>query len=580
MGLLSFGQGGDAKAILNALNRSQAIIEFDLQGNILSANDNFCKALGYNRSEIVGKHHRIFVDPQDADSQAYRDFWAKLGRGEFDQRQYKRFTKSGQPIWIEASYNPVFRGKKPYKIIKIATDITAAKLKSMDSDGKLDALSRSQAVIEFTPSGEILTANDAFCKTLGYDLKEIVGKHHSMFCDNTYASSPEYKEFWHKLNVGGFQSNEFMRIGKGGKKVFIQATYNPIVDEKGKVFKIVKFATDVTGRVNAVDAIGAGLERLAQCNIRMTIDEPFIPAFEYLRQNFNMSIGKFQETLAQVLSETASVSQHSDAMLDGSSSLAQRSEQQAEALEKTSTALEEITVTVKESSARASETRNLVRDARKAATESTKVVGSTVDAMSRIESASKEIGSIISVIDEIAFQTNLLALNAGVEAARAGESGKGFAVVAQEVRELAQRSAKAAREISALIAKSSEEVTEGVRLVGETGSALNHISTFVESIDNNVEAIARAAAEQASSLTEVSSSVNALDQMTQENASMVSGMNAISAALSSGAAKLTELANRFQLNRRSSIREPGSAAAMRGAQDRRGPDTNQRRSAA
>jgi methyl-accepting chemotaxis protein len=580
MGLFSLGQGGDAKAILGALNRSQAIIEFDLQGNILDVNDNFCKALGYTKPELVGKHHRIFIDPEEVSSQAYRDFWAKLGRGEFDQRQYKRISKSGQPVWIEASYNPVFRGNKPYKVIKIATDITVSKNKSMDSDGKIEALMRSQAIIEFTPSGEILTANENFCKTLGYDLKEIVGKHHSMFCDNTYTASPEYKEFWRKLSAGEFQSDEFMRLGKGGNKVYIQASYNPIFDEKGKVIKIVKFAADVTGRVNAIAAIGAGLGRLAQCNIRMTIDEPFIPTFEHLRQDFNMSIGKFQETLAEVLSETASVSSNSDEMLEGSSSLAQRSEQQAAALEQTSAALEEITVTVKESSSRTSETRNLVRDARKAATESTKVVDSTVEAMSRIESASKEISSIISVIDEIAFQTNLLALNAGVEAARAGESGKGFAVVAQEVRELAQRSAKAAREISALIAKSSDEVTEGVRLVGETGGALTRISTFVASIDNNIEAIARAAAEQSTSLSEISSAVNSLDQMTQKNASMVSGMNAISEALSSGAAKLTELAGRFQLNRRGSIREPGSSAAMRGSQDRRGQSPDQRRNAA
>jgi methyl-accepting chemotaxis protein len=579
MGLFSLGGTGDAKAILGALNRSQAIIEFDLQGNILDANENFCKAMGYAKSEIVGKHHRIFVAPEEVTSQAYRDFWAKLGRGEFDQRQYKRIGKSGQHVWIEASYNPVFRGNKPYKVIKIATDITAAKIKSMDSDGKIDALLRSQAVIEFTPTGEILTANESFCKLLGYDLKEIVGKHHSMFCDQAYTASPAYKEFWRKLDAGEFQSDEFMRIGKGGIKAYIQATYNPILDDTGKVFKVVKFATDITGRVNAIAAIGAGLERLSQCNIRMTIDEPFIPAFEHLRNDFNMSIGKFQETLAEVLHETASVTGNSNEMFEGSSSLAQRSEQQAAALEQTSAALEQITVTVKESSSRTSETRNLVRDARKAATESTKVVDSTVEAMSRIEGASNEISSIISVIDEIAFQTNLLALNAGVEAARAGESGKGFAVVAQEVRELAQRSAKAAREISALIAKSSSEVTEGVRLVGETGGALTRISTFVESIDTNIEAIARAAAEQSTSLSEINSAVNALDQMTQKNASMVSGMNAISEALSTGAAKLTELANRFQLNRRSGPREPGTSAAMRGSQDRRGgPD--QRRNAA
>lgn len=250
---MSFGFQSEASAVLAAMSQSQAVIEFDLSGKILSANPNFCAALGYELSEIVGRHHRMFVDPAEAASAEYRQFWINLGAGKFDQRQYKRIGKGGKEIWIEASYNPVFRGGKPYKVIKFATDITGQKLKSAEDAGKLDALSRAQAVIEFTPAGEILTANENFLNTLGYQLSEIKGKHHSMFCEPAYTNSEDYRRFWSRLAGGQFVADEFMRLGKGGKKVYIQASYNPIFDLNGKVFKVVKFATDVTKRVENVD---------------------------------------------------------------------------------------------------------------------------------------------------------------------------------------------------------------------------------------------------------------------------------------------------------------------------------------
>lgn len=559
---------GDSSAVLHAFSRSQAIISFKPDGTILDANENFCKALGYEREEIVGKHHRIFVQPSEAASADYKSFWAKLATGEFEQRQYKRVTKSGDEIWIEASYNPVFRHGKVVKVVKIATDITRAKRNNLESDGKLTALSRAQAVIEFTPDGNILTANQNFLDTLGYSLEEIVGKHHRMFCEQNYVASAEYANFWPRLAAGEFFSDEFKRLTKDGKAVFIQATYNPILDEDGKVIKVVKFATDVTGRVRALQEIGAGLERLSDCNIRVTIDDPFVPEFDHLRHDFNKSLAKFQETLEQVLAETVTLSTKSGEMRDSAEGIAHRSEQQAAALEQTSAALEQITVTVRKSTGRTADARNLVKEARSAASKSVEVVTSTVNAMDRIETASKEISNIIGVIDEIAFQTNLLALNAGVEAARAGEAGKGFAVVAQEVRELAQRSAKAAKEISGLIANSSNEVKEGVRLVRETGDALRHIEEFVQSIDSNVGAIATASAEQSTSLTEINSAINGLDQMTQENAGMVSGMSAIAEALARGASDLEQLVKRFKLNRRKWIREPGSDASKRGPEFR------------
>ncbi|EMS95051.1 sensory methylation accepting chemotaxis protein [Agrobacterium tumefaciens str. Cherry 2E-2-2] len=551
--------GLDASAVLDALSRSQAIIEFDLTGKILKANDNFCKAVGYQQSEIVGRTHSMFLSPEDAASPEYKSFWAKLSRGEYDQGQYRRRAKNGDEIWIEASYNPVFRFGKPYKVVKIATDITSIKRKSAEDDGKLAALSRAQAMIEFTPDGKILSANENFLATLGYTAEDIIGKHHSMFCEPAYAQSQDYRDFWKELGKGHFSTGQFMRLGKDGKRVFIQASYNPIIDDRGRVFKVVKFAFDVTDRMHAVEELGAALERLSQCNIRITLDKPFVGEFERLRCDFNKSIAEFQKTLENVLGQTGDLTRSSQEVSEASVNLAERSREQAVALEETSAALEEITATVRSSTENMKETRKLVQSARTSTVASTEVVERTVDAMQRIETASREISQIIGVIDEIAFQTNLLALNAGVEAARAGEAGKGFAVVAQEVRELAQRSANAAKEIKALINNSGTEVLEGVRLVGETGEALKQIDALVRHIDGNVDMIAKAADEQAVGISEINKAVNRLDRMTQENAAMSARTTVISTTLAQGADALAQLVSLFKLNRRTVQREDGSS---------------------
>jgi len=556
-----FGRILSNAALLEALDKSQAIIEFDLKGMILHANENFCKTMGYTLEEIVGKHHRIFVDPAEAVSKAYEEFWKQLVGGQYDQKQYKRIAKGGREIWIQATYNPVFRGKKPFKIVKLATDITAAKQSAAEDKGKLQALSRAQAIIEFTPSGEILTANENFLKTLGYSLAEIVGKHHSIFCEPDYVQSAAYRTFWQNLAAGRFAADQFTRVAKGGQKVYIQASYNPIVDDSGRVFKVVKFATDVSERVTVVKELGAGLARLADCNIRQTIDVPFIEEFEPLRRDFNASIGAFQETLVNVLKQTNSLNGNSQEMHEAADQLSMRTKEQAASLEQTSAALEQVTSTVRSSTVSTEDTRKLVKNALQSTSTSSSVVEETITAMKRIESASAEISQIIGVIDEIAFQTNLLALNAGVEAARAGEAGKGFAVVAQEVRELAQRSAKAAKEIKGLIENSGREVTEGVRLVDATGDALREIEQFVASIDKNVQSLATAASEQSIGLSEINNAVSLIDRMTQQNAGMVEHTTYISEQLATGAGKLVELVNHFKLNRRSAIREPGSAAA-------------------
>jgi len=219
----------DKSGLVVALNRVQAVIEFNLDGTILTANDNFLSTLGYSLDEIKGKHHRMFCDEEYSSSDEYQLFWDKLGRGEFDSGRYKRIGKNGNEIWINASYNPIFDANgKPFKVAKFATDITAQRKRDFEFEGKINALNRVQAVIEFNLDGTILTANDNFLSTVGYYLDEIKGKHHRMFCEEEYIASDEYQSFWEKLANGEFYSGEYKRIGKNGKQVWINASYNPI----------------------------------------------------------------------------------------------------------------------------------------------------------------------------------------------------------------------------------------------------------------------------------------------------------------------------------------------------------------
>jgi methyl-accepting chemotaxis protein len=555
MQFFSSGSRG-AKAVLDAVSRSQAVIEFDLTGKILFANENFCQALGYRLEEIIGRHHSMFVEPAEAKSAEYATFWKQLGKGEFDRRQYKRIGKGGREVWIEASYNPVFKGSTPYKVVKFATVITETKLKSAEDAGKLDALSRAQATIEFTPDGHILTANENFLKTLGYTLEEIRGKHHSMFCDAQYAGSAEYREFWRNLGAGQFAADEFTRIGKGGRKVFIQASYNPIFDMNGKVFKVVKFASDVSERVRAVRELGDGLQSMADGDLNQTIDKPFIASLERLRTDYNASIGRLRSAMRAIALNATQIASGTREISVASDDLARRSESQAASVEETASAVTEISTTVSDSARRATEAGKLVDDTTRSAQESTAVVQQTVQAMSRIEHSSAQIAGIVSVIDDIAFQTNLLALNAGVEAARAGEAGKGFAVVAHEVRELAQRSAGAAKEIKALIRDSETSVRDGVTLVGKTGAALEAIAARVMQVHDNVSGIVVAAREQSQALGQINEAIMSMDQDTQRNAAMVEQTATASRKLAGEANALFELVEQFKVGDAKYDREP------------------------
>jgi len=549
--------GGGASAEAASVRRSQAVIEFDVQGRILTANQLFLDTIGYGLSEIVGQHHAMFVEPAEARDAAYKDFWAKLARGEFLEAQFLRIGKGGRRIWLQATYTPILdRSGKPFKVVKFATDITRMKEMISDFEGQVAAIRKSQAVIEFDLSGNVLEANANFLNALGYTLDEIKGRHHSMFVEPAARDSAEYRQFWAKLGRGEFDEGQYLRVGKGGRRVWIQATYNPILNALGEPFKVVKYASDITAAKEAQEALQGAVAE-TRTIVQAATARDLTQRIALVGKDGDIKalcagVNELVDTVADIVRRTsticATISAGSQRITSDSRALAQRTEEQASSLQETAATTEELAASVKHSAERASQATGLGEVAKAAADHGGAVASGAVSAMERIEKASSDISEIVAVIDGIAFQTNLLALNAAVEAARAGDAGKGFAVVASEVRALAQRSSTAANDIKALISNSTGEVQTGVGLVKDVGQALSQIVESSNSVASALGDIASASQEQASAVDEVAKVVAHMDDMTQRNASMAEESASVAHSLQQATAELAELLASFHVD--------------------------------
>lgn len=566
--MLSALRRSDAASMLEALNRSQAVITFAVDGTVLDANDNFLALMGYTLAEVRGRHHRLFVDPQEAQGADYEAFWRDLRRGTYRSAEYGRVAKDGRTVWIRASYNPILnRAGQVRKIVKFALDVTAERLSAAEAAGQIAAIGRSQAVIHFDLDGTVRSANGNFLDALGYAPHEVEGRHHSLFVRPDDAASAEYRAFWESLARGEFRAGEFRRIAKDGREVWIQATYNPILDLSGRPFKVVKYAFDITEakRVAADMAGKVEAARRSQAVIEFDMDgtvldanDNFLNAMGYRLADVKGRHHRMFVTPAQAASPayaafwaTLRAGQFTSAVYqrvgkDGRDVWIQASYNpvldasgrpvrivkyafdisQSMAVRASALAMAEQTLERVRGVASASEEMHHISAAiADQMNRSHEAVGDIQARMSAAGALSAKLGDaaaamtgVVEAITGIAEQINLLALNATIEAARAGAAGRGFAVVATEVKSLAAQARAATARISGEIG-AMQEVSRDV------GAALTSTAAVVDTVQGFIAQTTADSTRQRATSGQVNADMQATAASVAEFASRLDAWN-------------------------------------------------------